>query len=84
MVDHIGSQSMIKNLVKHGNSWAVVFDRPILDLLEIAPQSQIELTTDGKVIRIMPVGADDRKAKTRAARSKVNAKHKKVLMKLAE
>ena len=28
---------MIKNLVKHGNSWAVVIDRPILDLLKIAP-----------------------------------------------
>jgi len=36
---------MIKNLVKHGNSWAVVIDRPILDLLKIAPESQVELTT---------------------------------------
>jgi antitoxin component of MazEF toxin-antitoxin module len=75
---------MIKNLVKHGNSWAVVIDRPILDLLKIAPESQVELTTDGKSIRIMPVDADDRKMKTRMARSKVNAKHAKAFKKLAE
>ena len=29
---------MIKNLVKHGNSWALVIDRPILDLLKIDPE----------------------------------------------
>lgn len=75
---------MIKNLVKHGNSWAVVIDRPILELLKIAPESQVELTTDGKSIRIRPVDADDRKAKTQAARSKVNAKHAMAFKKLAE
>jgi antitoxin component of MazEF toxin-antitoxin module len=39
---------MIKKLVKHGNSWAVVIDRPILELLKIAPYSQVELTTEPK------------------------------------
>jgi antitoxin component of MazEF toxin-antitoxin module len=39
---------MIKRLVKHGNSWAVVIDRPILELLKIAPYSQVELTTEPK------------------------------------
>ncbi|MCY2997242.1 MAG: AbrB/MazE/SpoVT family DNA-binding domain-containing protein [Planctomycetota bacterium] len=53
-IDCSVEQAMIKNLVKHGNSWAVVIDRPILDLLKIAPESQVELTTDGKSIRIAP------------------------------
>jgi antitoxin component of MazEF toxin-antitoxin module len=75
---------MIKNLVKHGNSWAVLIDRPILDLLKIAPESQIELTTDGKSIRITPVNSDDSKSKVRAARAKVNSKHSKAFKKLAE
>jgi len=75
---------MIKNLVKHGNSWAVIIDRPILDLLKIAPESQVELTTDGKSIRIAPVNSDDSKSKVRAARSKVNSKHSKAFKKLAE
>jgi antitoxin component of MazEF toxin-antitoxin module len=75
---------MIKNLVKHGNSWAVVIDRAILDLLKIAPESQVELTTDGQSIRIAPVNSDDKKTKVRAARSKVNSKHSKAFRKLAE
>jgi antitoxin component of MazEF toxin-antitoxin module len=75
---------MIKNLVKHGNSWAVLIDRPILDLLKIAPESQIELTTDGKSIRITPVNSDDSKSKVRAAQAKVNSKHSKAFKKLAE
>ena len=83
-IDSCGGQAMIKNLVKHGNSWAVVIDRPILDLLKIAPESQVELTTDGKSIRIAPVDSDDKKARVRAARASVNSKHSKAFRKLAE
>jgi antitoxin MazE len=83
-IDSCGGQAMIKNLVKHGNSWAVVIDRPILDLLKIAPESQVELTTDGKSIRIAPVDSDDKKARVRAARVSVNSKHSKAFRKLAE
>jgi antitoxin MazE len=75
---------MIKNLVKHGNSWAIVIDRPILDILKIDPESTLELTTDGKSILISPVASDDVKAKVRLARAKVNAKHSKAFKKLAE
>ncbi len=75
---------MIKNFVKHGNSWAVVIDRPILDLLNIDPESQIELTTDGTSIQLAPISGSDTKAKVRAARAKVNAKHSKAFKKLAE
>ncbi len=75
---------MIKNLVKHGNSWALVIDRPILDLLKINPESEIELTTDGHSIRIAPVVQASAKSKVRAASAKVNAKHSKAFLKLAE
>lgn len=75
---------MIKKLVKHGNSWAVVIDRPILDILKIDPESPLELTTDGSSIQISPVGSQDVKAKVRQARATVNAKHAKAFKKLAE
>jgi antitoxin component of MazEF toxin-antitoxin module len=75
---------MIKNLVKHGNSWAIVIDRPILDILKIDPESALELTTDGKSIRISPASPGDTKSKVRQARAKVNAKHSKAFKKLAE
>jgi antitoxin component of MazEF toxin-antitoxin module len=75
---------MIKNLVKHGNSWAIVIDRPILDLLKINPESEIELTTDGQSIRIAPVAPVSKKSRIREASAKVNAKHSQAFRKLAE
>lgn len=74
---------MLKNFVKHGNSWALVVDRPILDLLKIDPECPVELTTDGTSIRITAAG-DSRKEELRKASRKVNARHKKAFQKLAE
>lgn len=76
--------AVIKNLVKHGNSWALVIDRPILDLLKISPESPLEITTDGKSIVVAPAGESDHKERVRAARKKVNAKYSKAFKKLAE
>ncbi len=75
---------MIKSLVKHGNSWALVIDRPILDLLKISPEMPLEITTDGHSMTIVPVSASDQKSRVRAVRSKVNAKYSKAFKKLAE
>jgi len=75
---------MIKNLVKHGNSWALVIDKPILDLLKIDPGSPVELTTDGRTMTITPVNAEHREEKVRAARKKVNSRYGQVFKKLAE
>ena len=75
---------MIKHLVKHGNSWALVIDRPILDLLKIDPESPLEITTDGRSMTIVPTSVADDKVRVRAARKKVNAKYSKAFKKLAE
>jgi antitoxin MazE len=75
---------MIKNLVKHGNSWALVIDRPILELLKISPEQPVELTTDGHSVTISPVGVAGGKSDVRAARKKINARYEKVFKKLAE
>ena len=65
---------MIKNLVKHGNRWALVIDKPILDLLKIDPASPVKLITDGRAVTITPT-ADAHQKKVRAAREKVNDRH---------
>lgn len=75
---------MIKNFVKHGNSWALVIDRPILELLKLDPADPVEITTDGTSMIIAPVRETAAKAKVRAARAQVNARHKKAFRKLAE
>ncbi len=75
---------MIKTLVKHGNSWALVIDRPILDLLKFDPESPLEITTDGQSMTIAPVGRNAPKTAVREARKKINARYGKAFKKLAE
>ena len=45
---------MVKKLTKHGNSLALVIDRPILDLLKIDPDTPLEVSTDGKQLLSRP------------------------------
>ena len=50
---------MIKTLTKHGNSYALVIDKPILDLLNIRPDTPLTISTDGKALLIAPEGEDN-------------------------
>lgn len=43
---------MKKKLSKHGNSFAIVIDKPILQLLGITEKTQLELRIEGKKIII--------------------------------
>jgi antitoxin component of MazEF toxin-antitoxin module len=46
---------MIKTLVKHGNSYALVIDKPIMELLNITPDTPLEISTqDGKSLVVRP------------------------------
>jgi antitoxin component of MazEF toxin-antitoxin module len=49
---------MVKKLSKHGNSLAVLIDKPILDLLGMDEHSYINIRTDGTNIIIEPIKAD--------------------------
>lgn len=75
---------MIKNLVKHGNSWALVIDKPVLDLLKLDPQTPLEITTDGQSLVIAPAKSPERAKAFKAALDKTNRRYGKALKKLAE
>ena len=45
---------MLKKLVKYGNSNALIFDKAILELLNIEEGSVVKIKTDGKSIIITP------------------------------
>jgi antitoxin component of MazEF toxin-antitoxin module len=45
---------MIKKLTKHGNSLALVIDRPILDRLNIQPDTPLDVSTDEKQLIVAP------------------------------
>jgi len=46
---------MIKKLTVIGNSYGLVIDRSILELLHITPETELELSTDGTRLIIEPV-----------------------------
>jgi len=74
---------MIKKMVSHGNSAALIIDKPILEILKIDMDTPLEVSTDGKNLIISPVKDAKRVARFRAALQKVNKKHGKTLKKLA-
>jgi antitoxin MazE len=74
---------MVKTLTKHGNSLALVIDKPILDLLKIGADTPLEITTDGQRLLIEPADPK-RRRKLDAAKRKVLSEWKDVFRRLAE
>jgi antitoxin MazE len=74
---------MIKRLTKHGNSLALVIDRPVLDLLEIDSDTPVSVTTDGQCLIISPVRDARREKAFRASLAEGNRKYGKMLKRLA-
>ena len=58
---------MVKTLTRHGNSLALVIDKPILDLLNIKEDTPLSITTDGQCLVIAPTNEERRKKFERAA-----------------
>lgn len=75
---------MVKKLVSHGNSAALIIDKPIMDLLKVDMNTPLEITTDGKNLIISPVRDEKREKKFKAALERVNTKHETTLKKLAK
>ncbi len=46
---------MLKTLTKHGNSLALVIDKPILELLHASADTPFEIITDGRSLVLTPV-----------------------------
>ena len=74
---------MLKKLVSHGNSAALIIDKPILDLLKVDMDTPLEISTDGKNLIISPVKDGRREKKFKAALESVNKRHETTLRKLA-
>ena len=75
---------MVKKLTKHGNSLALVIDRPILELLKIDPETPLDVSTDGKQLIVAPVKSSARRKKFEAAQDWAHKRYEKTFRKLAE
>jgi len=54
---------MIKKLVRHGNSRALIIDKPILELIGADENSSFTIITDGRSLTITPVHSEEEERK---------------------
>ena len=75
---------MIKTLVKHGNSSALVIEKPILSLLGATADSAFEVITDGKSLILTPIQDAVRQNTFRKAMEKTGKRYAKTFEELAK
>lgn len=78
---------MRKNLSAIGNSLGLVIEKPILELLNITRDTELEVTTDGTRLIVEPireVEAKGRRGRVGAATKRVMKNHDRTLRRLAE
>ena len=74
---------MIKKLSAVGNSLGLIIERPILELLDIDKDTDLEVKTDGEALIIRPAKLT-KKGRIRASTKKMMAVHEETLRKLAK
>jgi antitoxin MazE len=78
---------MRKNLSAIGNSLGLVIEKPILELLNITRDTELEVTTDGTRLIVEPVReveAKGRRGRVGSATKRVMRNHDRTLRRLAE
>ncbi len=75
---------MQKMLIKHGNSLALVIDKPILELLQITQDTPLEISTNGDHLLVKPCRDSARKKKLMDSLKAINGKFADDLRRLAQ
>lgn len=75
---------MVKNLTKHGNSYAIVIDRPILELLRATPDTTFEVITDGQCLVLRPIRNTEDEKRFQEALESVHKRFGRAMKRLAE
>ncbi|MBF0503285.1 MAG: AbrB/MazE/SpoVT family DNA-binding domain-containing protein [Candidatus Riflebacteria bacterium] len=75
---------MIKRLARHGNSFALVIDKAILELLNITPKTPLDISTDGRMLVVAPTTEAKKRKRFNMALEKINQQYGDVLKRLAK
>jgi antitoxin component of MazEF toxin-antitoxin module len=75
---------MVKKLIQHGNSAALVIDKPIMEILNITNETTFELSTDGKNLILSPQIEDKQEEAIIYSLKKINKKYGTVLNRLGK
>jgi len=75
---------MVKKLIQHGNSFALVIDKPIMEMLNISNETTFKLSTDGKNLILSPQIENELDKNIMGSLEKINKKYGTVLKRLGE
>ena len=75
---------MLKTLTRHGNSAALVIERPILELLNSDINTVFDISTDGTALILTPVRDETRLAAVRASIGRVGKRYRRAFEELAK
>jgi antitoxin component of MazEF toxin-antitoxin module len=75
---------MVKRLIQHGNSVALVIDKPIMEMLNITNETTFELSTDGKNLILSPQIENTQENNIIESLGRINKKYGNVLKRLGE
>ena len=73
---------MVKKLIQHGNSAALVIDKPIMEMLNITDETTFELSTDGRNLILSPQTEYTQEKDILNSLEKINKKYGSVLRRL--
>jgi antitoxin component of MazEF toxin-antitoxin module len=83
-MEYFWRKKMVKKLIRHGNSAALVIDKPIMEMLHITKETMFELSTDGKNIILSPQVEYNQEMNILDSLERINKKYGAVLKKLGE
>jgi len=75
---------MRKKIIQHGNSAALILDKPLLELLKLEIGSSIEITTDGRNLILSPTNHQSNEKDLLNSLEKINHSYGRTLKKLGE
>lgn len=75
---------MIKTLQRHGNSQALVLDKPILEMIGVSEDTPLQLSVSGGSLIVTPVHTGVGRAEIDRAFEKLQPRYGDMLRRLAE
>jgi antitoxin component of MazEF toxin-antitoxin module len=75
---------MVKKLIQHGNSVALVIDKPIMEILNITNETTFEISTDGRNLILSPQTEYNQEKDILSSLERINKKYGSVLKRLGE
>ena len=75
---------MQKTLSKHGNSYALVIEKPILEILQATPETVFNIATDGRCLMITPARTAEEKKRIDEAAAVIRKRYNGLFKRLAK